>query len=69
MKLILQQNELAKWLVRETPAWRYHGPFADEATALAFVQQKKTAWKALLRTERAKRKEVAALEAEDALAA
>jgi hypothetical protein len=38
-----------------SPSWFYYGPLPD-GIARAFVQQKKAAWKALLRTERAKRK-------------
>jgi hypothetical protein len=69
MKLKVQQIERGgKCLVRETPTWRYHGPFADEAAAHAFVQQKKVAWKATLRNARANRKAMAALTAEAALA-
>jgi hypothetical protein len=62
------QERSNKCLVRETPTWRYHGPFADEAAAHALVQQKKVAWKATLRNARANRKAMAALTAEAALA-
>jgi hypothetical protein len=61
MRLYVQQTECAGkmfWIVRDTDhyhSWFYYGPLPD-GLARAFVQQKKAAWKALLRTERAKRK-------------
>jgi hypothetical protein len=77
MRYIVQQTESASktlfCIVRDTDhPWLYHGPFADEAAARAFARRRGNSenWKKLLREAREDRKKImAALETEDAIAA
>jgi len=76
MRYIVRQTESASktlfWIVRDADhAWLYHGPFADEAAARDFARLENSEnWKKLLREAREDRKKImAALETEDAIAA
>ena len=77
MKYIVQQTESARskmfWIAKDPDHGLayYHGPFVDETAAHAFARLENSEhWKKLLREAREARKKImAALETEDAIAA